>query len=101
MKHPWKSRSGQVAGILLFLIGPATFAQIRPVVKESISPARLTRRSDGIYFIDFGSDAFGQLELKIASPAPNDAGRKITVRLGEKLVDADHLDSKPAGSVRF
>ena len=101
MKRPWESRSGQVGVILLFLIGPAALAQTKPVVQESISPTRVTRRSDGIYFIDFGSDAFGQLELKIASSAPNDVGRKITLRLGEKLADADHLDSKPGGSVRF
>jgi hypothetical protein len=101
MKHCWNLRSGLFAAILSSLCAPAAPAQTRPVIQGSIKPIQVTQRSDGIYFIDFGSDAFAQFELKIAAPAPNDAGRKITVRMGEKLADADHLDSKPGGSIRF
>jgi alpha-L-rhamnosidase len=59
------------------------------------------RRDDGVYFVDFGRDAFAQLELRIPEPANNDAGRKIVIRLGEKLAVSDHLHRTPGGSVRF
>lgn len=75
--------------------------ETKPAVWEFIKPVQVTRRSDGVYFVDFGRAAFGQLELEIAAPAGNEAGRRIVVRLGEKLADADHLDRKPPGSVRF
>jgi len=70
-------------------------------VKEIIKPVQVTKRADGVFFVDFGRAAFGQLELEIAAPADNEAGRSIVVRLGEKLADADHLDRTPGGSVRF
>jgi hypothetical protein len=109
MKHRWNLRSGLFAAIIASLgtsaapaqTRPAAPAQTRPVVTESIKPVQVVRRSDGIWFVDFGSDAFAQLELKIAAPAATDAGRKITVRMGEKVADKDHLDSKPGGSIRF
>jgi hypothetical protein len=73
----------------------------KPVVRELIKPAHVSLRTDGVYFVDFGRAAFGQLQLEIPAPANNQAGRRIVVRLGEKLADADHLDRAPGGSVRF
>ena len=72
-----------------------------PLVQQPIQPARVTRRADGVYFMDFGRDAFGYLELELGASAADQAGRKIVIRLGEKLSDADHVDRKPGGSVRF
>jgi len=73
----------------------------KPLVQQTIRPARVTRRADGVFFIDFGRDAFGYLELELAAPAADKASQKIVIRLGEKLTDADHIDRKPGGSVRF
>ncbi|HSZ54536.1 MAG TPA: alpha-L-rhamnosidase C-terminal domain-containing protein [Tepidisphaeraceae bacterium] len=73
----------------------------KTLVQEPIQPARVIRRADAVFFIDFGRDAFGYLELELAAPAAEQAGRKIVVRLGEKLNGADHIDRKPGGSVRF
>jgi len=85
---------------------PATDAQTytgqtKSLVREFIKPVRVIRRIDGVYFVDFGRAAFGQLQLEVPAPANNEAGRRIVVRLGEKLADADHLDQAPGGSVRF
>lgn len=76
-------------------------AETKSLVQETIRPLHVTRRADGVLFIDFGRAAFGYLELEIAAPVNNQADKKIIVRLGEKLSDADHLDRKPGGSVRF
>jgi hypothetical protein len=71
------------------------------LVLQPIQPARAIRRADGVFFIDFGRDAFAYLELELAAPAADGAGRKIVIRLGEKLTGVDHIDRKPGGSVRF
>lgn len=76
-------------------------AATKLLVQESIRPADVTRRADGVYFIDFNRDTYGYLELQLATQARDIAGGKIIVRLGEKLSDADHIDRKPGGSVRF
>lgn len=71
-------------------------------MQEPIRPADVKRRADGgVFFIDFGRDAYGYLEMELAAPSADKAGRKIIVRLGEKLSDAEHIDRKPGGSVRF
>lgn len=72
---------------------------LKPLVQEPIRPTHVTRRADGVLFIDFGRDAYGYLQLEL--PAPTDKPGKITIRLGEKLTSPDHIDRKPGGSVRF
>jgi hypothetical protein len=67
------------------------------VTLTPIAPVKVEHRSDGVYFIDFGRDAFAQLKINLA----NAVVRKVTLRLGEKLADPDHLDPKPGGSIRF
>ena len=69
----------------------------KSVAMTPISPIRVEHRQDGVFFLDFGHDAFAQLKLQL----DNSADQKITVRLGEKLSDPDHLDPKPGGSIRF
>jgi hypothetical protein len=83
------------------LAGPASQPadQTQPLVNEPIHPAHVARRADGVFFVDFGRDTYGYLEL--AMPTAVKAGEKIVVRLDEKLEDADHIDRKPGGSVRF
>ena len=79
----------------------STTLATKPLVQEPIHPAHVTRRSDGVFFIDFGRAAFGYLELQLPAPLADKVGRKITIRLGEKLTDSNHIDPKPGGSVRF
>ena len=74
---------------------------VKPLVQEPIRPAHMTRRADGVVFIDFGRDAYGYLQLELPPSVVNESSRKITIRLGEKLTSPDHIDRKPGGSVRY
>ena len=87
-------------GLSVALLTANAFAQQaapKLLVKTPIAPIRVVHRDDGVFFIDFGRDAFAQLKLQLKPPIDP----KITVRLGEKLSAADHLDAKPGGSIRF
>jgi arylsulfatase A-like enzyme len=63
---------------------------------ERISPVSFESTGKGSYFIDFGKDAFGTLELEYNSKTEE----TLTVRLGEKLLDGK-IDRKPGGSIRY
>ena len=78
---------------------PGITAERKALVTEPIQPTRIVKRPDGVFFIDFGRDAFAQLHLNI--PIPADAANKITVRLGEKISEPDHIDPKPGVSIRY
>lgn len=69
----------------------ANFFQI-----ERIPPTKFITKSDGSYFIDFGKDAFGTLEIHYET----NKNEKLTIRLGEKLVDGN-VDRDPGGTIRF
>jgi hypothetical protein len=69
-----------------------------PVVQTPIAPAEFVRVAPGRIFIDFGRDAFAGLEIRV----PNaEEGRKMTLRLGEKLSSPRTIDAKPGGSIRY
>jgi hypothetical protein len=63
---------------------------------EKIKPAVFKLNDDGSYFIDFGKDAFGTLEIKTSTQK----SEKLTIRLGEKLLDGK-IDRNPGGTIRF
>ena len=63
---------------------------------ERISPVSMTRTSDGIYFVDFGKDAFGTLELSYQAKEPG----MLVICLGEKLLNG-RIDPNPGGSIRY
>jgi hypothetical protein len=63
---------------------------------ERIAPVTMFRAADGSYFIDFGKDAFGTLEL-IYKASKNET---LTISLGEKLLNGK-IDTKPGGTIRF
>jgi alpha-L-rhamnosidase len=70
----------------------------KPLVQEVVNPVRVVAQGDGKWFVDFGQAAFGRLELTIEHP---EAGRKVTVRLGEMLSAPDRINRKPGASVRY
>lgn len=74
--------------------------QPNPRVQEDIKPTRIVQRDDGTFFLDFGRAAYAQFELTL-TPTSADAGKKITLRLGEMLASPNHLNPKPGGSIRF
>ena len=63
---------------------------------ERIAPTAFEKRSDGSYFVDFGNDAFGTLELFYE--ASEEAA--LIIRLGEKLHDG-RIDREPGGTIRY
>ena len=66
-------------------------------VETLIKPEKLVKTGENSYFIDFGKDAFGKLELKI-NPSSKDT---IIVHLGEKTEGLNRIDRKPAGTIRY
>jgi hypothetical protein len=82
----WHDQPAQAEGL----------AQQRPVQQsELVMPAFFERRGD-VYFADFGSDVFGNLQLTIPNPSTNCT---LTVVLGEKLNADGTIDRKPPGSI--
>ena len=63
---------------------------------ERISPKSIVKSGDNSYFVDFGKDAFGTLELNYNSPKAD----TVIVRLGEKLLGKS-IDRKPGGTIRY
>ena len=63
---------------------------------ERIKPQLFRKTGEGSYFIDFGKDAFGNLELDYKTPKTE----TLIVRLGEKLLDGK-IDRNPGGTIRY
>ncbi len=63
---------------------------------ENIEPVSFEKHDKGSYFADFGKAAFATLNIKYSS----DDKEKLTVRLGEKLLDGK-IDRKPGGNIRY
>jgi alpha-L-rhamnosidase len=63
---------------------------------EKIAPIAVRQTGTGSYFVDFGKDAFGTLELSYKTDRPE----TLTIRLGEKLKHGK-IDRKPGGTIRY
>ena len=63
---------------------------------EKIKPVSFKKNADGVYFADFGKDAFGTLNVKYTT----NKKEKLTIRLGEKLLNGK-IDRNPGGTIRF
>ncbi len=76
----------------------ATYATVKyPLIREKIRPLRFIDKNASGFFIDFGKDAFGTLELTISSHV-NDT---IEIHLGEKLLNETTIDRHPEGTIRY
>jgi alpha-L-rhamnosidase len=74
------------------------YATVRyPLTTTAVAPARLVQTGEGHYFIDFGKDAFGTVELTLTSPV---AGNKVEVHLGE-VPAGDAVERNPGGTRRY
>lgn len=69
-----------------------------PLATTQVSPARVVKRAEGSYFVDFGKAAFGTVELTLTCP---EADRKVEVHLGEVPTGSDAIDRNPGGSRRY
>ncbi len=63
---------------------------------EKIKPVIFEKKVDGSYFVDFGKDAFGTLQVKYSAKK----SETLKIRLGEKLQDGK-IDREPGGTIRF
>lgn len=63
---------------------------------ERIAPVAFQSSGKGAYFIDFGKDAFGTLELDYVAKK----SETLTIRLGEKLLNGK-IDRDPGGTIRY
>ncbi|NJB86569.1 arylsulfatase A-like enzyme [Lewinella marina] len=61
-----------------------------------IEPVEM-RATDGGYFVDFGKDAFANMEVSYTARRPH----TLTVRVGELLKDDGTIDPEPGGTIRF
>jgi len=67
-----------------------------PLRKTSQEPSQFRALSEGLYMIDFGKAAFGQVRLTIES----DEADTMTIRLGEAEREG-RVDRKPGGTIRY
>lgn len=69
---------------------------IMTLEKTRIQPQNIKQLSNGNWFVDFGKDAFGQIELTLSS----DNDSEIIIHLGECLEDGQ-INRNPGGSRRY
>jgi alpha-L-rhamnosidase len=68
-----------------------------PIHLVEQSPVGISKIAPGVFLVDFGRVAFGNLSLRPPNSITSDA---ITVRFGEALKDG-RVDTHPPGSVRY
>src|SRR5580698_3517080 len=61
------------------------------------APVAISKIAPGVFLVDFGRVAFGNLSLGPANLAPS---HQVSVRFGEALRDG-RVDTHPPGSVRY
>lgn len=83
-----------MTGLLATALGHARSQQVR-LVKQA--PASISKIAPGVFLVDFGRVAFGNLALGPVGSAPS---QTVTVRFGEALKDG-RVDTHPPGSVRY
>jgi hypothetical protein len=92
-QSPWSSSQE-----LVMASGLGAYSTPRsPLVQTRVAPLELVTIAPGHYFVDFGRDAFGWLELTLMTAS---AGATIDVHLGEKAANGK-VDTNPGGSIRY
>lgn len=69
---------------------------LKELVKTEINPVSIENCAGDAVLIDFGKDAFSQIELTLDSPDD----RQITVHLGEAVKEG-RVDREPGASIRY
>ncbi|WP_367873273.1 alpha-L-rhamnosidase C-terminal domain-containing protein [Luteolibacter sp. Populi] len=70
-------------------------AERSPVVPTTEAPVLCEKKGEGHWFVDFGTAAFGNVEITA------DANAKVTLHLGEALSAPGKVNRKPGGTVRY
>ena len=83
-----------MTGLLATAFGHARSQRVHLVEQ---APVAISKIAPGVFLVDFGRVAFGNLSL---GPANSAASETVTVRFGEALKDG-RVDTHPPGSVRY
>lgn len=86
--------------MILLLLPVAVHAdifEVQELTKTDDAPMMVSSVGEGVWFIDFGKDTFGQLTLTVTTEGERDT---MTVHLGEQQVDG-RVNRSPAGSQRY
>jgi hypothetical protein len=83
-----------MAGLLATVFGQVRSQQVHLVEQ---APEAIRKIAPGVFLVDFGRVAFGNLSL---GPVHLAASETVTVRFGEALKDG-RVDTHPPGSVRY
>lgn len=86
-----------VVGTLACLARGQEVASVRLVEQ---SPTQISQVAPGVFLVDFGRVAFGNLFLLPPVKKPTGGEEKITVRFGEALKNG-RVDRRPPGAVRY
>lgn len=91
--HKWLS------GMIIFLamLRPATGQNSTSVLLIEQAPVAISNIAPGLFLIDFGRVAFGNLSLSFPD---NTRSKTVTIRFGEALKNG-RVDKHPPGSVRY
>jgi len=85
--------------LILFLVPALALAQNRtPVVKTAEPPAQARRNANGNWFFDFGTAAFGTVEVKAPQTVP---ASTLRIHMGEALGAENTVNRSPGGTVRY
>jgi alpha-L-rhamnosidase len=85
------------AVVLGVMLGSATGQNAASIHLVEQAPVGISKIAPGVFLVDFGRVAFGNLSLTPANVTTSEA---VTVRFGEALKDS-RVDTHPPGSVRY
>ena len=81
------------------MLGPATGQDTASVHVVEQAPVAISKIAPGVFLVDFGRVAFGNLSLTTVNEHVT-TSQAVTVRFGEALKDG-RVDTHPPGSVRY
>jgi len=87
-----------LSGVMLSaMLGSATGQDAASIHLVEQAPVAISKLAPGVFLVDFGRVAFGNISLTSANVIPSET---VTVRFGEALKDG-RVDKHPPGSVRY
>ncbi len=81
-----------------FVTSDRITVKTKALTQEKRRPEHFVKLENGNWFIDFGRAYFAGLELEFKTP---EAGRIVTVHLGEALLTGGGVNRSPGASIRF
>jgi alpha-L-rhamnosidase len=69
-----------------------------PLQITNQKPVSFRHNNNGVYFVDFGKDAFSQLALTLYA---DDDAQSVSVRIGEVVDLNGNINRKPGGNIRY